>query len=313
MPACVEVHALRMSYSGRVVVDDVSLAAQPGSITTMLGPNGAGKTTTIETAEGFRRPQSGTVTVLGRNPVVHRRELAPRVGVMLQSGGTWPSLRVADMLDHVARLYAQPLPTAALMARLGLTDAGRTPFRRLSGGEQRKVALACALIGRPEVAFLDEPTTGLDPESRIAVWELLRELRSGGVCVVMSTHLLDEAQALADQVVVIDRGRVAASGSVAALTDAGTGLRFRSRPGLPVGQLAAGLPAGLTCVEVGPGSYRVAGPVTPQVVAMVTAWCAEQGVLPEHLSTGGTSLAEAYFAITAVAEDGPAPEQARPA
>ena len=158
-----------MRYAGRAVVDDLTFMAPIASITVVLGPNGAGKTTTIETAEGFRSPHGGSVRVLGLDPRADRESLSPRVGVMLQSGGVWPALRAADMLTHVSRLYANPLPPQALMERLGLTHVARTPYRRLSGGEQQKLALACALVGRPEVAFLDEPTTGLDPESRIGV------------------------------------------------------------------------------------------------------------------------------------------------
>ncbi len=287
-----------MRYAGRTVVDNLSLTASSAAITVVLGPNGAGKTTTIETAEGFRAPQAGSVRVLGLDPRSDRALLAPRVGVMLQSGGVWPSLRAGDMLAHVSRLHAHPLPPAALMDRLGLTPVARTPYRRLSGGEQQKLALACALVGRPEVAFLDEPTTGLDPESRIGVWAFLAELRDSGVGVVMSTHLLDEAQALADHVLVIDQGRLAASGSVAELTATSPGLRFRSRVGMDSAELSRVLPEGLTTTESAPGLYRVDGAVTPQVVATVTSWCAAQGAMPEELSTGGGSLADAYFEIT---------------
>ncbi len=297
--AAVEISGLTMRYAGRAVVNDLSLTADLGAITVVLGPNGAGKTTTIETAEGFRAPQGGTVRVLGHDPRAERQLLAARVGVMLQSGGVWPSLRAADMLAHVSRLYANPLPAADLLDRLGLHRVARTPYRRLSGGEQQKLALACALIGRPDVAFLDEPTTGLDPESRLSVWSFLAELRDSGVGVVMSTHLLDEAQALADHVIVIDQGRLAAAGSVAELTGGSAGLRFRARPGLPIDGLLATLPPGFGARESTPGQYRVDGSVTPEVVAAVTAWCAQQGALPEELSTGGGSLAEAYFEITA--------------
>ena len=288
-----------MRYAGRTVVDDLSLTADLRAITVVLGPNGAGKTTTIETAEGFRAPQGGTVRVLGHDPRADRQQLSARVGVMLQSGGVWPSLRAADMLSHVSRLYANPLPAAVLMDRLGLNRVARTPYRRLSGGEQQKLALACALVGRPDVAFLDEPTTGLDPESRLSVWSFLAELRDSGVCVVMSTHLLDEAQALADHVIVIDRGRLAAAGSVAELTGGSAGLRFRARAGLPIDGLPETLPPGFSVRESTPGLYRVDGPVTPEVVAAVTAWCATQGAMPEELSTGAGSLTEAYFEITA--------------
>jgi len=297
-PAAVEITDLTMRYAGRTVVDDLSLTASTAAITVVLGPNGAGKTTTIETAEGFRAPHAGHVRVLGHDPRADRALLAPRVGVMLQSGGVWPSLRAVDMLRHVSRLYAHPLPTAALMERLRLTHVARTPYRRLSGGEQQKLALACALVGRPEVAFLDEPTTGLDPESRIGVWQFLMELRDSGVGIVMSTHLLDEAQALADHVLVIDEGRLAAAGSVAELTGAAAGLRFRARPGMDVEELSGRLPDGFSAVESTPGHYRVDGEVSPEIVATVTAWCAAQGALPAELTTGGGSLSEAYFEIT---------------
>jgi ABC-2 type transport system ATP-binding protein len=307
VPAAVEITALTMRYGGRTVVDSLSLTASTASITVVLGPNGAGKTTTIETAEGFRTPHGGSVRVLGLDPRADRASLSPRVGVMLQSGGVWPALRAADMLTHVSRLYAHPLPTHDLMQRLGLTHVARTPYRRLSGGEQQKLALACALVGRPEVAFLDEPTTGLDPESRMGVWQFLAELRDSGVGIVMSTHLLDEAQALADHVIVIDEGRLAAAGSVAELTGTGSGLRFRSRAGMDVGDLQRLLPEGFTVSEPSPGRYRADGPLTPQVVATITTWCAGQGAMPEELSTGGGSLSEAYFEITSKATpQGPA-------
>ena len=300
--AAVEITDLTMRYAGRAVVDGLSMAAPQGSITIVLGPNGAGKTTTIETAEGFRTPQAGTVRVLGREPRRDAAWLAPRVGVMLQSGGVWPSLRAADMLAHVARLYGRPLPTGPLLERLGLTQVASTPYRRLSGGEQQKLALACAVVGRPELAFLDEPTTGLDPASRLSVWQFLGELRESGVSIVMTTHLLDEAQALADHVVVIVGGRVAAAGSVAQLTTSGPSLRFGARPGLDVAALQAALPGGFVASETSPGQYRVEGPIDPGTVAAVTSWCAGAGEMPLHLSTTGTSLAEAYFALTADAE-----------
>ena len=304
-PPAVEITDLTMRYAGRAVVDGLSLQAAAGALTIVLGPNGAGKTTTIETAEGFRTAQAGTVRVLGRDPQREHAELAPRVGVMLQSGGVWPSLRAGDMLRHVARLYSAPLPVAALMDRLGLTQVADTPYRRLSGGEQQKLALACALVGRPELVFLDEPTTGLDPASRIAVWQFLRDLRDVGVSIVMTTHLLDEAQALADHVVVIDRGRVAAAGTVAELTTASPALRFRARPGLAVADLGSTLGPTFRVHESTPGQYRVEGPVEPGTVAAVTAWCARVGEMPAELSTSGASLAEAYFEITARTEDRP--------
>jgi ABC-2 type transport system ATP-binding protein len=295
----VAVSGLTMRYSGRTVVDELSLSAPAGQITIVLGPNGAGKTTTIETAEGFRAPHGGTVRVLGLDPQSDAVALAPRVGVMLQSGGVWPALRAGDMLRHVARLYAHPLDVDTLLERLGLTKVARTPYRRLSGGEQQRLALGCALVGRPELVFLDEPTTGLDPQARVDAWQFLRELRAAGVSIVMTTHLLDEAQALADQVVVVDSGRVVAAGTVAELTSSSPALRFRADPGLDVAALQAALPAGLDAVEVSPGAYRVSGSVTADTVATVAAWCAATGVMPTDLSTTTATLTEAYFELTA--------------
>ncbi|HEX6887945.1 MAG TPA: ABC transporter ATP-binding protein [Candidatus Nanopelagicales bacterium] len=301
--AAVEILDLTMRYAGRAVVDGLSMTAPAGALTIVLGPNGAGKTTTIETAEGFRVAQAGRVRVLGADPRRDAVALAPRVGVMLQSGGVWPSLRAEAMLAHVARLYADPLPQDPLLERLGLAHVRRTAYRRLSGGEQQKLALACALVGRPELVFLDEPTTGLDPASRVGVWQFLRDLRESGVSIVMTTHLLDEAQALADHVVVIDRGRVAAAGSVAELTTGSPALRFDAQPGLDVAALTAALPEGLVAAETAPGRYRVDGPVDADTVAAVTAWCARAGVMPGALTTTGSTLSEAYFDLTSGARE----------
>jgi len=303
--SAVEITDLTMTYSGRRVVDGLSMSAPVGALTIVLGPNGAGKTTTIETAEGFRVAQGGTVRVLGRDPRDEARDLAPRVGVMLQSGGVWPSLRAADMLAHVARLYAHPLPVDALLRRLDLEHVARTPYRRLSGGEQQKLALGCALVGRPELVFLDEPTTGLDPASRLAAWQFLRDLRDRGVSIVMTTHLLDEAHALADHVVVIDRGRAVAAGTVSELTSAAPALRFRARPGLDVAALSDALAEGVEADEPAPGQYRVRGPIGPDTVAAVTAWCAARGEMPSELSTTGATLSEAYFELTARHQEAP--------
>ncbi len=297
-PSAVEVRDLTMRYDGRTVVDQLCMDAPAGALTVVLGPNGAGKTTTIETAEGFRAPHAGQVRVLGRDPIGQAGELAPRVGVMLQAGGVWPALRARDMLAHLARLYAHPLPVDALMERLGLTAVTRTPFRRLSGGEQQKLTLACALVGRPELVFLDEPTAGMDPSARASVGQFLLELRDAGVSIVMSTHLLDEAQALADHVVVIDHGRVVGQGSVSDLTSDRPGIRFRTRPGLELTGLIADLGSDFIASEDSPGSYRVSGPVTPAAVAQVTAWCAARGEMPTALTTEGATLSQAYFELT---------------
>ncbi|MGZ4453952.1 MAG: ABC transporter ATP-binding protein [Nocardioides sp.] len=222
MPApsapAVQVDGLVMRYGTKTAVDGLSLTVETGSITAVLGPNGAGKTTTLETCEGYRRPQSGRVRVLGLDPVAQRRELLPRVGVMLQGQGAWSGVRAMEMLRHIARLHANPLDVDELAERVGLGECGRTPYRRLSGGQQQRLGLAMAIVGRPEIVFVDEPTAGMDPAARRTTWELLRELRSSGVTVVLTTHYLEEAAQLADQVHIIDHGRLIASGSPEELT-----------------------------------------------------------------------------------------------
>lgn len=220
----VEIDGLVMRYGDVTAVDGLSLVVPAGTITAVLGPNGAGKTTTLETCEGFRRPQRGTVRVLGLDPVTDHAALMPRLGVMLQSGGAWSGARALEMLDHVARLHAHPLDTGALAERLGLHECGRTPYRRLSGGQQQRLSLAMALVGRPELLFVDEPTAGLDPHARRTTWDLLREARAAGATVVLTTHFMDEAERLADRVHILDHGRLVASGTPAELTATGESL-----------------------------------------------------------------------------------------
>src|SRR6476660_10247167 len=170
-----------MAYGATTAVDGLSLTVARGSITAVLGPNGAGKTTTLETCEGYRRPQAGSVSVLGLDPQSQRRDLLPRIGVMLQNGGAWSGVRAMEMLGHIARLHAHPLDVDELGERLGLGDCGRTPYRRLSGGQQQRLKLAMAVVGRPELVFVDEPTAGMDPAGRRTTWELLEQLRAAGV------------------------------------------------------------------------------------------------------------------------------------
>jgi ABC-2 type transport system ATP-binding protein len=299
-PLAVEVVDLVKRYDGKAAVDGLSLAVEAGSITAVLGPNGAGKTTTVETCEGYRRPDAGTVLVLGMDPWRQASELRPRVGVMLQSGGVYPGVRAVEMLGHMAKLHAHPLDVGALVERLGLTSVGRTPYRRLSGGQQQRLSLAMAVVGRPELVFLDEPTAGLDPQARRATWELLAELRRDGVTVVLTTHFMDEAERLADRVVVVDRGRVVAVGSPQELTAAGAqgSLRFGARPGLDVSALAAAVPAVTRVDEVAPGRYVVFGRVDARLLADVTAWCAARDVMPEGLAVEQRSLEDVFLELT---------------
>ncbi len=296
----VEVDGLVMRYGHTTAVDGLSLTVSTGAVTAVLGPNGAGKTTTVETCEGYRSPQLGSVRVLGKDPVRDSRELRPRVGVMLQQGGAWSGSRAHEMLRHVAALHAYPLDVDALVERLGLGGCGRTPYRRLSGGEQQRLGLAMAVVGRPELLFLDEPTAGLDPQGRRATWALVDELRDSGVTVVLTTHFMDEAERLADTVHVIDSGRLIASGTPAQLTAAGAEntIRFTARSGLDVAGLVNALPAGCVVTEETPGAYLVRGTVDPGLLATLTAWCAAHGVLASTLAVERQTLEDVFLDLT---------------
>lgn len=205
---------LRRAYGPTVALAGATWAAHAGAVTAVLGPNGAGKTTMIEMAEGLRRPDSGTVEVLGVDPWRADADHRARVGVMLQDGGLPGGTRPVRLLRHLSRMYASPADVDALVARLGIDSFARTAVRRLSGGQRQRLALAAALVGRPEVVFLDEPTAGLDPHARREVWSLIAETRDAGTTVVLSTHSFEEADRLADHVVVLARGAVVADGTV---------------------------------------------------------------------------------------------------
>jgi ABC-2 type transport system ATP-binding protein len=297
-----EVVGLEKRYSGRAVVDDLSLAVRPGTVLALLGPNGAGKTTTVEICQGFRTPDAGEVRVLGLSPV--DPALRPRVGVMPQSGGAYPGLRCAEMLRLVASYAAHPLDPDDLLERLGLVEVSRTPYRRLSGGQQQRLSLALAVVGRPELVFLDEPTAGLDPQARHATWELVEALRRDGVSVVLTTHLMDEAERLADDVVVVDHGRVVGAGTVGQLTSTGAvgQLRFRSTPGLDLDSLVAALPPGCSATEDPAGQYLVegphGGPIDPRLLADVTAWCAAHDAMAADLRVETRTLEDVFLELT---------------
>ncbi len=296
--AALEVRGLRKAYGGRDVVAGLDLTVRSGSVLALLGPNGAGKTTTVEICEGFRSPDAGTVRVLGLDPT--DPALRPRIGVMPQTGGAYPGLRCGEMLRLVASYAASPLDPDELLARLGLVEVARTAYRRLSGGQQQRLSLALAVVGRPELVFLDEPTAGLDPQARRATWELVEALRADGVSVLLTTHLMDEAERLADDVVIVDEGRVVAAGTVAELTRTGAvgQLRFRATPGLDLDQLLMALPVGCSAKESPAGDYLVEGVVDPQLLAAVTAWTAGQGTLARDLQVETRTLEDVFLELT---------------
>jgi ABC-2 type transport system ATP-binding protein len=211
----VTVQELVRVFGTHRALDGMTWSAAAGQVTAVLGPNGAGKTTSIECAEGLQRPDGGIVQVLGQDPWHASAEHRARVGVMLQDGGLPNGTRPLRLLRHLAALYAAPAPVDDLVARLGIDRFAGTTVRRLSGGQRQRVALAAALVGRPEVAFLDEPTAGLDPHARLDVWDLVRETRARGCAVVVTTHSFEEAERLADHIVIVHRGSFVAQGSLA--------------------------------------------------------------------------------------------------
>ncbi|MFM9049072.1 MAG: ABC transporter ATP-binding protein [Actinomycetota bacterium] len=302
MPAAV-IDDASVIYGRRVrALAHLTLTIPRGRVTGLLGPNGAGKSSAVALLAGLRRPQSGRVEVLGG--AAGRREARRDIGVMLQEEGLPTGARGPELVSHVAALRGatdSPNRTAAaISARLGIDTFGRTPIRRLSGGERRRVSLACALVGSPRMVILDEPTAGLDPRGRSLVWEIVRELRADGVTVLLATHLLDEAEALCDDIVVMARGRCLAQQSVQSLLDqARDQVPFEGPLHLDLTGLLAARPEGCEALETSPGRYVVRGPVDPRVLATVTSWCAQHGVMARNLRAGHGSLDDAYARLIA--------------
>ena len=304
-PPAVEVHGLVKRYDGRVAVDRLELVAQMASVTAVLGPNGAGKTTTVEICESLRTADEGIVRVLGLPPA--SPELRPRVGVMLQEGGIYGTVSAREVLSHAAALYRSAHSPNDLLEAMGLAHVAGVPSRRLSGGQRQRLSLALAIVGRPEVVFLDEPTSGLDPHSRHAVWELISDLRASGVGVLLTTHYLEEAEQLADHVVIVDHGRAIASGRpselVAGSHSAQSRLRFTAVPALDLNELAARLPEGSEVREATPGVYEVVTPVLADALAIVMAWFASRGITPTSINSDSRTLEDVFLELTTSEED----------
>ena len=301
--AAVEVVDLVKRYGATTAVTGLTFTARKGTVTALLGPNGAGKTSTIEICEGFRGIDGGRVRVLGLDPVADAGSLKPRVGVMPQSGGVPTGARAGEWLRLMASFHARPIPPDMLLERLGLTASVATPFRRLSGGQQQRLSLACAVVGRPELVFLDEPTAGLDPQARMATWDLVEELRAAGVSVVLSTHHMEEAERLSDHVVIIDHGTAVASGTPAELTRGQREVRFFTDTPLDTSPLADALPAGAMVSSTTSGGrhhHTISTPDFPssELLAMVSTWCASAGVLPEDLRVHRRTLEDVFLELT---------------
>jgi ABC-2 type transport system ATP-binding protein len=304
--AAIEVAELEKRYGETRAVDKLSLRIEPGEIFGLLGPNGAGKTTTVEILEGYRRPDGGTARVLGLDPFADGRSLRPKIGVMLQEGGLAPGVRPLEALRLFAAFYDTPDDPERLLELVGLTDARRTYVRRLSGGQRQRLSLALALIGKPSVVFLDEPTAGMDPHARATTWRLVRELRESGVTVLLTTHAMDEAEHLCDRVAIVDQGHIVALGSPAELTSGAVAdeTRFSAVAGLALDDLARALKIEPElAVETRPGEYLVRAEATPALVADLAIWLREHDVKLDELRTGRRSLEEVFLRLTGVGDE----------
>jgi ABC-2 type transport system ATP-binding protein len=311
-PATIEVDGLVKSFGGRPVLRDVTFRVESGETFALLGPNGAGKTTTVEIVEGYRRADGGRVRVLGRDPLNADRDHRARVGLMLQGGGgVDPRLEAREVLWLYGRFHTRARDPEQLLALVGLEAVARNRFRRLSGGEKQRLGLALALVGRPQVLCLDEPTAGMDVEARAQTRALLGRLRGEGVTILLTSHDLGDVERLADQIAIIDRGRIVAAGSPAALSaEASPVVRFSLTAALSASDRALlverlqriGGEAALD--EESPGQYVVTRlEASPEVIAMIAAWCSEHGLLIRELRAGGGSLEDRYLALTGAAGD----------
>ena len=289
MPS-VTARGLVKRYGPLCAVDDVSFEVDAGEVVALLGPNGAGKTTTVEILEGFREADEGSAEVLGHPP--GSRAVAERVGVMPQDGELYAGIRPVEALRQFASFYTDAAAPAELLERVGLADAARTNWRRLSGGQKQRLSLALALIGKPEVAFLDEPTAGMDVHARAQTWTLVRELVDGGCAVLLTTHLLEEAERVADRIVIVHRGRIVASGTPQDLL-ASNELTFRAPGDLDTSSFESRI------VRDGPDAYRIPGvDADPALVARLTAWLADRGVLATEVRVGRRSLEDVFLELT---------------
>jgi ABC-2 type transport system ATP-binding protein len=292
----IEARGLVKRYGGFTAVDGLDLQVVSGETYALLGPNGAGKTTTIEILEGLRTRTAGEVSVLGIDPAVDPSALHTRIGVMLQEGGLYPGARVGEIIRTFAAFHADPADPEELLESVGLTDQQRTLHRRLSGGQQQRLSLAVALVGRPELVFLDEPTAGMDPVARRSTWAMIERLKAGGVTFVLTTHYLEEAEHLADRVGIIAHGRLLAEGTPEELVASGGRVRLTTERPIRPDDLAAAV--GAPVAELSERRYELDVVATPATMAAVAAWAAEGDVLITELRAGSAGLEEVFIEVT---------------
>ena len=292
----VVVENLSVSYGDLMAVDNVSFEAPSGSVTVILGPNGAGKTSTIEVCEGFRTAKTGSVRVLGLDPVSEHRALTERMGVMLQGGGVYPSARVRDVVSHFCALHNKGVNATQLVERVGLSNRSTGTWRKLSGGEQQRLSLALALAADPEVIFLDEPTSGVDIDGRDIIADIIRDLAARGTTVLLASHDMAEAEKVATHAVLFNSGKVIASGEITSLLTSRKHLRFTSSEGLVPAELAVSIKSPV--VAIGDGVYEVASEPTPQLMTRISQWLADNSHPLIGVDMGKESLEDTYRRLT---------------
>lgn len=291
---------LAKSFGEKQAVAGITLSVYQGEVFALLGPNGAGKSTTIQMCEGFIKPSSGSVTILGMNPATEGDAVRRQIGIMLQSGGSYSGIRVSEMLDLAASYSENPLDPEWLLDVLGLQGVRKTTYRRLSGGQQQRLSLALAIIGRPRMVFLDEPTAGLDAQSRLVVWDLISSLKRDGVTVILTTHLMDEAQALADRVAIIDRGKIITSGTTQELLTSAPGQQtavMTTAAPLEISKIIAAIP-NLAISELRPLRYRVASADLAGALSKLARVARQKNVLITSWTTDTQNLEDIFLSIT---------------
>ena len=288
---------LVIKYGDVTAVDHVSFTAQPGRVTVILGPNGAGKTSTIEACEGFLVPTAGSVQVLGLNPFLQRKQLNRLMGIMLQDGGIYPSARVGDLVRQYCALYGNGVDPDTLINRVGLQGVVSTTYRRLSGGEKQRLSLALALAARPHIIFLDEPTSGIDVNGRDQVRFIIQELRNDGCCVIVATHELDEAERIADDVLIFHRGNIVASGTLEELRSGREEIRFRSNSLSDVHSLSTTL--GFTVEQTRLHEFTITGTSDARVIVQLTDWAKANNVDIGDIGAGSQRLDDVFRRLTA--------------
>lgn len=294
----IQVQGLVKRYGQREVIRGLSFAIHKGELFALLGPNGAGKTTTIEILEGYRQPDAGTVRVLGLDPWLQGAQLKQQIGIMLQSGGVYPAATPKEILELFATFYPEPEDPDAVLRLVGLEEVRHTRYRHLSGGQQRRLALALALIGKPRLLFLDEPTTGMDPQARRLTWLLIENLKHRGITIVLTTHFLEEAERLADRVAIIDYGQLIALATIRDLLQLDANFITVAAAQELDSRALMNLPGVEQVRKLETGRYALETHHPKRILAELTRWALAQDILLTEIRVGHSSLEDVFLRLT---------------